>query len=425
MAVDSALARARELADRVDPAASRDGEDVPRGLIWTLGVGVLGLTWSLTTVAAYLPPVLHEFTHSRLVIGAVLSGEGIVAALAPLVVGPLSDRTRSRLGRRRPYMLAALPVMVAALCAVALVPSLAAIVAVLAVFFVAYYVYETPYRSLYADLLPPEIEGRAQSVQHLLRGGAIGLALVLGGILLAAWQPLPFVLAAGVVVASGVAVTWRVRERKRPRRRDGGALAPFRIVRENAAVRRFLVANTAWEATFAGMRTFVVLYIVQGLGQPLYVSSVVLGVVAAGYVVAAAGVGRLADRVGAARVVLVACVVYGAGLAGGVFPGTWRWVYLVLVFVVAVAAGTVMTLAWSLLYKVMPEADRGSSAGLASMTKGIGLLVGPAVTGLAIDLARGVFEATDGYAVMWPVLAAPILVSIPFVARLRGDERDG
>lgn len=37
--------------------------------------------------------------------------------------------------------------------------------------------------------------------------------------------------------------------------------------------------NTVWETTFAGMRTFVVLYIVEGLDQPLYVSSAVVAVV--------------------------------------------------------------------------------------------------------------------------------------------------
>ena len=79
-------------------------------------------------------------------------------------------------------------------------------------------------------------------------------------------------------------------------------------------MRRFLIANTAWEATFAGMRTFVVLYIIQGLDQPLYVSSAVLAVVAGGYVAAAAFSGPFGDRFGLARVILAASLVYGLGL---------------------------------------------------------------------------------------------------------------
>src|ERR671935_76681 len=63
------------------------------------------------------------------------------------------------------------------------------------------------------------------------------------------------------------------------------------ILREEPDVRRFLLANAAWEGAFAAARTFVVLYITRGLGQPLSTSSAVLGTVAVGYIVAAIGAG--------------------------------------------------------------------------------------------------------------------------------------
>ena len=42
----------------------------------------------------------------------------------------------------------------------------------------------------------------------------------------------------------------------------------------------FLIANAAWEGTFAGARTFVVLYITVGLGEPLATTTFVLAAVA-------------------------------------------------------------------------------------------------------------------------------------------------
>ena len=56
------------------------------------------------------------------------------------------------------------------------------------------------------------------------------------------------------------------------------------MLRRNPDVGRFLVANTAWEGTFAGVRTFAVLYITVGVDEPLATSTLVLGTVAAGYV---------------------------------------------------------------------------------------------------------------------------------------------
>ena len=58
----------------------------------------------------------------------------------------------------------------------------------------------------------------------------------------------------------------------------------WRVLRRNPDVGRFLLANAAWEGTFAGARTFVVLYITVGLGEPLSTSTLVLAAVAAGYV---------------------------------------------------------------------------------------------------------------------------------------------
>jgi len=102
----------------------------------------------------------------------------------------------------------------------------------------------------------------------------------------------------------------------------------WRIVREEREVREFLLANAAWEGTFAAARTFVVLYVVDGLGQSKVVSSIALGAVAAGYVVAAIVAGPLGDRFGLGRVIFFASFVYGGGLLLGGTAITWHWWFL-------------------------------------------------------------------------------------------------
>ena len=73
------------------------------GLTWVLGVGAFGLAWSITTVAAYVPAVLEEYTPSTTLIGLVLAAEGLFAIFVPLLIGPMSDATQTELGRRRPW----------------------------------------------------------------------------------------------------------------------------------------------------------------------------------------------------------------------------------------------------------------------------------------------------------------------------------
>ena len=201
----------------VSPSATAPEPEYPSsaGTIVKLGVGAFGLAWSLTTTAAYLPPVLGEYTGSTSLIGAVLAAEGLFALTLPLVIGPWSDTFHTPLGRRRPFMLVAVGPIGFCLALMAFMPNLWTTALLVFAFFFAYYVYEPPYRGLYPDLLPERVYGRAQGVQHLFRGIALGGGLILGGILFHLWQPAPFLLAAGIVSAACLVPVLFLRE-------DGG-----------------------------------------------------------------------------------------------------------------------------------------------------------------------------------------------------------
>jgi MFS family permease len=168
-----------------------------------------------------------------------------------------------------------------------------------------------------------------------------------------------------------------------------------------------------------------VLYIIDGLHQSKAISSAVLGAVATGYVIAAVFSGRLGDRFGLARVVFIASFVYGGGYIVAGLATSWHTWYFALIVPVSVAGGTVMTLAWGLLFKLMPAEHRGAISGLATTTKGLGLLLGAPIAGAAIDLARPFTHSTDGYQILWPVCGIPVLAAIPLVAHMMRIEPRG
>jgi MFS family permease len=391
-------------------------------MFWVLGLGAFGLAFSLTTTAAYLPPLLSRFTDSGGLIGVILGAEGVFALTVSPIVGPWSDSFHTPLGRRRPFMLVAVGPMGFCLLLMPFMPNLWTTVVIVLSFFFAYYLYETPYRGLYPDVLPATMFGRSQGIQHIQRGIAIGIALVGGGLLFKLWRPSPFILAAILTTAACGLAILLVRE-------DGGHGRVFegfwayiqrswRIFWSDGDVRRFLIANSAWEGAFAAARTFVVLYVIDGLHQSKVLSSAVLGAVATGYVIAAIFAGRLGDRFGLARVIFFASIIYGGGYLAAGFAQEWHDWYFGMIVTVSIAGGTVMTLAWGLLYKIVPVEHRGAVSGLATTTKGIGLLVGAPIAGLAIDLSRPYFHETNGYQVLWPICGVLVLGAIPLLIRL-------
>ena len=397
-----------------------------------LGAPTLGLALSITTVTTYLPKVASGFVSSSIVIGVLVGAEGLIALGLPLAVATWSDTLESRLGSRLPFVLAGVPVMALALLAMGFVGSVAAMAGGVFVFFAAYFIAYEPYRALYPDLVPEEIEGKAQSTQAVWRGLGTGVALALGGLLLAVGQPAPFAAAALVLLlAVGFFSVASVRRRDPSRRRrppeSGGVAARARdlrdLIREHPALRSFLVANALWELALGSIKTFVVLYMTVGLGLSVSATGGILAGVAAIILVAAVVGGKLGDRLGRARVMRVAIWVYGLGLFVPFLAPRKLAAGLVLPLA-AFGGGVLMALPYALLTPLMPEDRHGALTGYYSLSRGLGTFLGPLFAGVAIEALSGPLSWSHGYSAIWGVASAAALLSLPLLRRLRGQEED-
>jgi MFS family permease len=389
-----------------------------------LGIPTFAFAFAITIVSTYLPVLASSFASSTVVIGVLIGGEGLMALVLPIVVGSWSDRLATPIGGRLPFVLAASPVLVLALALLGFVGSIGAAAIALAIFFAAYFVAYEPYRALYPDLMEDEIAGRAQSTQALCRGLATVVALSAGGVLITIAKPLPFVAGAAVVAVSIAAFGWMTVRRGVPdqeRRDPGGARAAARtlveLVRERAELRTFFAANALWELSLAALKTFVILYITKSLGKPVSDASLIVGAVAVIVLVASPVSGKAGDRFGRARVMLWTLVIYGIGLLVP-FATTSTTVLVPVLVIVAFGGGVVMTLPYALLMPMMPEEEHGALTGFYSVSRGVGVALGPAIAGLAIQLAGRDYRA------MWLVCGTAILVSVPFTRRLRHEDAD-
>jgi MFS family permease len=399
-----------------------DAPDLSR-LLRTLSLPTFGLALAVAVLTTYAPVLLGETTDSGAAIGLAIGGEGLFALFLPVLVGTISDRTHSRLGRRLPYAVFAAPLLALPLVLLPFSSSYALTVALVSLFYVGYFVYYPPYQALFAELVPPSHHGRAQGAQGVARGLGLGAALVGGGFLLSLWAPLPFLLGAAAIVITTFALVRGVPHG------DGRLPEPalpgpgvLRLLRERRDLRAFAVANGLWEFSFMGLRTFIVLYVVQGLGQSVTLASAVIGVVAVSYVLAAMVSGRLADRFGIVRVLRGATWIYGAGLllAAGM---TTVAPLLVALPVVALAGAVVMTLPYGLLMQLTPAGAEGAVSGLFNLSRAVGIVAGPIAVGAAIDMAAPLFPSTHGYGAMWVAIGLPIVLSLALFHYLGERER--
>lgn len=411
------------------PQEQRSESHVRRRDVVLLGMPTLGLALAITMISTYAPKVAAEFTSSTVVIGVIIGGEGLMAVWVPLIAGSWSDRLRTRFGGRLPFMMVATPPMVIGLLLVGVVGSLLGLALVVGLFFLAYFVAYEPYRALYPDVVPEQYAGRAQSIQALWRGAGTGIALVTGGVMLAAGQFVPFVVAAVAVGGTVAVFTWLTLRRGRVLLQqevpDEGpvGLAVLagqlrRIITQHRGLRAYLLANALWELSLGALKTFVVLYITQGLGHSLGTASEVIGFAAIFIIAAAAVSGRLGDKMGMGRVLEASLWFYGLTLLIP-FITTNETVELAAVPFIAFAGGVIMTLPYALLIPMMPEHEHGALTGFYSLSRGLGTTLGPLLGGVAISAFSDTFDSTQGYQAMWLVCSLAILASIVFLRRMR------
>ena len=400
---------------RWDLHLPREGEPpaAVRPMLALLSLPTFGLALGISVLTTYGPVILIQLTHSTTTVGALIGGEGALALVIPLAAGTLSDRLPpSPLGRRLPFVLIGAPLAAAGLVLLPFGRSIGIAAAAVLMFFVGYYIYYPPYRALYADLLPRTLYARAQAGQAVARGAGLGVALLVGGLLLAVWQPLPFLIAAGALAAATIALLPVFRLQSR----CGNSILPYdpprlrEVLVRSAPLRIFAVVNALWEFSFAGLKSFVVLYVVRGLGRSPAVASAVIAVVAVAYIAGAPLAGRLAERYGLLRVLQVTSVVYGTGLVTGVLPHTLTPLLIGLP-IVALAGAVVLTLPQALAFTLAPVGSEGIAAGLVDVSRGIGVVLGPIVVGAVVGASAGAFESTRGYASMWLVIGVPVLIA--------------
>jgi MFS family permease len=395
-----------------------------------LGVPTLALALAVTVVTTYLPVVAKGFVGSSLVIGLIIGIEGVLAMWLPLIAGSWSDRLRTRLGGRLPFVIAGTPFLAAGLAGMAFVGSLLPLVITALVFFFGYFLAYEPYRALYPDLFDDEVAGRAQGTQALWRGGGTGIALLGGGLLLSLSQALPFLAAAVIACASTIFLTVGLMRRDDASDDSGeagggvksAARRVWELVRDSSPLRAFLIANALWELSLGAIKTFVVLYVTIGLGFSRATAALIIGGVAVLILFAALGSGRLADKLGKLAVLKVGLPLYGLGLIVP-FIFTSPLVVACAVPFIAVGGGAIMALPYAVLIPLMPDEEHGTLTGVYSFSRGLGVWLGPLLAGLAITLLGGVFKTTQGYQATFGVCAIAVLASVPLVRKLQAEAR--
>ena len=290
-----------------------------------LGFGFFGVSilWSIHD--SYVPVLLgKDFALDASVVGTILTVNTIIVFLIQPGIGSLSDRTRTRIGRRMPFIVAFAPL---AAIGFAILPMLVqptllwVFVAVLTLTLIALAMFRTPVIALMPDITPSQFRSQANGLINLMGGLGAIIAFAGGAALFKLNPAYPFWAAAILLVLACGIVFWQIREPKESttqaiETRPGLMASLGKILQAgDKSALLLLLAIFAWFVGYNAVSKFFTLYGVIALKLEPNQASFLLTFLALMFVVFAVPSGYIAAKFGRRRTILVGIALLGLLMA--------------------------------------------------------------------------------------------------------------
>ncbi len=390
------------------------------GVTFLIGLGFFTMGLMDPLYDTYIPIFLTRFISSKGIIGSVMTLDNIFALFLIPVVAAMSDRTRTRIGRRMPYIIVTLPLsgLFFALIPFSALFGLASLIVVIFLLNVFKQAGRGPIVALMPDTIPGEFRSEANGVINTMGGvaaivGTIGLAKLMDvKVNLPGIGPtdeiLSFPVAGLLVILATAALFIFIREKQRAENEEEKANIRESIAlvfsgKDKSAV-LILISLFLWFLGYQGVLPFIGLYSKEIIGVSSGTAGLSAGMVAIAYALFAIASGIIAHKKGRRKTIrasLMALTVITLVLALHPFVsnilGFSQFQMLISFFVLLFIFGTfwvsVVTNSFPMLWQMASYDDMGIYTGLYYTFSQAAAIAAPPVTGFIIDIFgfQGIF----------------------------------
>ncbi|MBM3128890.1 MAG: SLC45 family MFS transporter [Chloroflexi bacterium] len=396
-----------------------------------LGFGFFGISIITGINKSYVAPFLGtDFGLKANEVSLIVTLGTIITFLIQPMIGSVSDNTRTRFGRRIPFIIifAPLAALGFALLPVLVQPGMLWVfVAVLLLTTVALALFRTPVIALMPDITPSQFRSQANGLINLMGGIGGILAFAAGAYLYGLNRALPFSAAAAALVLACAIVVWKIKEPQ-----DGdtkavearpGLIQSLRVVlaeREKSALLLFC-AIFSWFVGYNAVETFFTLYGVKMLKLQPNNAAFLLSFLALMFVLFAVPSGYIAGRVGRRKTILTGIATLAILLAvvralpvdvqtsGAVLP--------ILLALAGVAWALINVNSLAMVVDVAPQTELGTYTGLYYFFSTAAAVIGPILAGYLIEAMGG------DYGMIFVLAPITLVFAFVFMLAVRRGER--
>ncbi len=394
------------------------------GKTFLLGFGFFGVSVIWGVYNAFVPLFLaNKFGLSPAWIGFFMTLDNIAALLIQPPVGAWSDRLRTPIGRRMPFILIGAPAGAVAFGLIPLAAVLPLFVACTSTLLLSMAFWRTPVIALMPDITLSQFRSQANGIINFMGGVGAIVSFLLGARLYEANPAFPFWLGSALVVLSSLLVFAFIREPKvyEASEEKPSLLTSLKEVLQDTdkSALRILLAIFFWFLGYNAVEAFFTLYAQKHLGLPEADGARLLGQLSFLFVLFALPAGYIGGRFGRRRTImtgisLMTLVILSIFLLP-VDTLITRLTRLPVLGVVPVIGVFLMVAgaAWALIninslpmvVDMTDAAHLGTYTGLYYLFSTLAAIAGPNVNGWIIELSGRDYNATMMIAPIFMVLA--------------------
>ena len=282
-----------------------------------LGFGFFGVSVIWAIYNAYVPLMLDgKFGLSAGWIGFFMVLDNIAAVLIQPAVGAWSDRLRTPIGRRMPFILVGAPIGAIAFGLLPLAAGLPLFVLAAGTVLLSMALWRTPVIALMPDITPSEYRSQANGIINFMGGLGSVISFSLGSILYARNEAYAFWLGSGLVILGSALVLLFLKEpqeysSKAQKQKETRIIESIRAVfmEEEKSASKMLLAILLWFLSWYAIETFFTLFAVNHLGLTAADSGFQLTYVSLIFLIFAIPSGYIASKFGRRKTIMVGIVL--------------------------------------------------------------------------------------------------------------------
>ena len=407
------------------------------GKTFLLGFGFFGVSVIWGVYNAFVPLFLaNKFGLAPAWIGFFMTLDNIAALLIQPPVGAWSDKLRTPLGRRMPFILIGAPVGAVVFGLIPLAAVLPLFVACTSTLLLSMAFWRTPVVALMPDITPSKFRSQANGIINFM-GGVGAIISFLGGSVLYKMNPsFPFWMGSGLVIISSILLFIFIKEPKvyEDVEKQPGMIASLQSVLKDPdkSALRILSAIFFWFIGYSAIEAFFSLYANKYLGLEEADGARLLGQLSVIFVIFALPAGYIGAKIGRKVTISLGLLIMIACTASMYFtPPAILTIVLTKLPVLGVVpvVGAILMLAgagWALIninslpmvVDMTTEARIGTYTGLYYLFSTLSAIVGPNMNGWIVQLSNLNYNAI--------MIVSPVLMLVALILMLgvrRGEAK--